>query len=646
MNAVLQHPTPLLDGAPEAQRVRLEPGGRLTLDGSLVEVASGSVDCFLALRPSPEVWTGPPGFLGVRGPGDLLHAGAGGPAILQIVATQPTQLWLADAERGWDALERAPSPRRDVAMERLASWSCLLAGSVPAVAHPAACPYPGLIGADRLFAAVGLAAAQADLQRTAERLAYAESRQAADAASLAAAVARLSRCAAGPRPGVEAPPALAGAAAMLEGLGVACDTLPVLEAGEDPVAAAARFLTQQGARWRNVMLKPGWTRGGEALVAFRESGSVALLPRLGGGYTVVDWAGAAPRQLCAREAGMLRPRALAVQAPLTGNGWTARGLVAHGLRAAHPPVWQFMALLGGSGLVSTAVPVAMGRVMDPIIPSADAHALGVLAAVLVLAAMAGVLLSAAQSILLLRLEGMLDNRVQAAIWDRLMRLPPSFFRRFGVGDLMARANAVNEMRQLMSSAAVASLVHSVSGLVSVVVMVATGGWLAGIVILLVLSYAACSILLGRRAIAWARVGARLEGEQRSFLLQIVSGIGRIRLSGAQRRVFARWATRQAGVMEASLAQRRHAAAGRVLGRAMAPLCLVALLIVLGLQAGALSAPFDTPQGWADLQSDGLAHAIAPAGFVAFSAAMGQLVAAAAGVAEAPAVTVIVTVFWA
>ena len=80
------------------------------------------------------------------------------------------------------------------------------------------------------------------------------------------------------------------------------------------------------------------------------------------------------------------------------------------------------------GILTLAVPLITQALVDSVIPRTEFNQLGYLTAALVVVAIAMASLQAMQGIAMLRLEGLLDWKLQAAIIDRLLRLPVSFFR--------------------------------------------------------------------------------------------------------------------------------------------------------------------------------------------------------------------------
>jgi ATP-binding cassette subfamily C protein len=49
---------------------------------------------------------------------------------------------------------------------------------------------------------------------------------------------------------------------------------------------------------------------------------------------------------------------------------------------------------------------------------------------------------------MLRLRLKMDQRLQSALWLRLLKLPFSFFKQWDVGDLSLRVSAVDQIQQM------------------------------------------------------------------------------------------------------------------------------------------------------------------------------------------------------
>ena len=114
-----------------------------------------------------------------------------------------------------------------------------------------------------------------------------------------------------------------------------------------------------------------------------------------------------------------------------------------------------------SGLVALAVPVLLGQILAEFIPRSDTAAWTSALLALLGIALGSTVFGLVQGFAILRVEGRVDERLQAAIWSRLLALPAPFFRQFTAGDLADRANGISRVRQYLTGA---SLQAALSGI--------------------------------------------------------------------------------------------------------------------------------------------------------------------------------------
>ena len=241
------------------------------------------------------------------------------------------------------------------------------------------------------------------------------------------------------------------------------------------------------------------------------------------------------------EAQLLRPVAVAMVRPLPGRGISFRSLFAFSLRGARQDAARTLAFATLLGLLALVPPLATQLVFGHIVPEGAYGRLLALVAGLVGVAFAASLFEVGRGIALLRTRVRLGNTLQMALWDRMLRLPASFFRRYQVGDLAERSLVVNSVNEQVTDVVVLSLIAGVFGLFNLVAMIIISPPLA-LVGLLLCAVGGLGLFLTRRAGSkyWT---AMLDGgrEISAEALQYFTGIVKIRTSGAERRVFARWA---------------------------------------------------------------------------------------------------------
>ena len=130
--------------------------------------------------------------------------------------------------------------------------------------------------------------------------------------------------------------------------------------------------------------------------------------------------------------------------------------------------------------------------------------------------------------------------VQAATMARLFSLPADFFRQYSAGELSSRAQMVDSLCSTLSSAFV------VSGLSAVFSLVYIGQVFVYAPSLVVPSVVMTCITIGymllstRLSMNESREAMRSSSQLSGMTYALISGIQKIKLAGAEKRVFARW----------------------------------------------------------------------------------------------------------
>lgn len=321
-----------------------------------------------------------------------------------------------------------------------------------------------------------------------------------------------------------------------------------IPAGKDPVAyvrdernISARRVTLEGAWYKNAV--------GPYLGRRTDGRPVALLPKRTGYVYRDDETGKTVR-LNKKTAGSIRPEALCFYVPLPSGKLTVRDLYAYMLKALSP--WDFGLVIGATALASVlamTIPAMTKLVFSGLIPSGS---VGLVVPVLVLMVLAmlsnhviGMIRS--QSVSLVNVRA--GSALQAAAMARVMAMPMSFFRTYSSGEIASRLGSIDRLTSATVNAVVSS---GLTGVFSLVYLFQISAYAPAVVVpavgILVLQTA---LSLSCVAIGVKRAHRRLkkESELSGFMLALLNGIQKIRITGAEKRIFAKWAGKYKDVAE-------------------------------------------------------------------------------------------------
>ncbi len=323
--------------------------------------------------------------------------------------------------------------------------------------------------------------------------------------------------------------------------------VPIEDPGEVEGGVRAEDIAQASRlRLRTVLLPTDWMKAvREPMLGFLGSFErpVALLPRQLGGFKLYDPSTGETVRATAKTTAELNPSAYVFYRPLPARVlslWDILKFSSFGIKRDLLVVLFTGLLLGGMAMV---VPWATGKMIDDLIPSADKAALFQLGGMLVVLATSTALVQIVRGAVAMRLQMRSSASLQAAVWDRLLALPVPFFRRFAAADLALRANSIETLREALSGGTLTAMLMSLSSLLNFAVMVAYSAKLALIAAGLAMVNVVFATIVGVRSVLVGRELAEIEGRLSSLVLQLIGGITKLRVAGAERRAFALWAQR-------------------------------------------------------------------------------------------------------
>jgi NHLM bacteriocin system ABC transporter ATP-binding protein len=329
-------------------------------------------------------------------------------------------------------------------------------------------------------------------------------------------------------------------------------------------AEAVRDVARRsGLHLRDVELSGGWHRrdvgpliGWEpAKNADAADQAIALVFRRGRYHSVDPFTGAASR-LPRAAAQRLRGAATQVQVPLP-----AKSGIGTALRLGAAGVSRDVRGMLLAGVVAAclglAVPVVTGAVLGQIAGNSSSDGeLRVLPIALIAAALLAALSTAMQNLHLLRVEGRIENGTQLALWDRLIRLPVTFFRSTSSGELANAVLGISFIREALSGITVAVVTAGLTALLDLVLILVLSP-LLGLAALGVA--AACLVVVGVLGLTITRRAHRALPAEHctvAFTNKLLTGIAKVKMADAEDRAYARWVQLASGARRHLVSVRR------------------------------------------------------------------------------------------
>ncbi|MBT9315825.1 NHLP bacteriocin export ABC transporter permease/ATPase subunit [Leptothoe spongobia TAU-MAC 1115] len=409
-------------------------------------------------------------------------------------------------------------------------------------------------------------------------------------------------------------PWLAAAGAVGHALGIDIHPPKVQIASPAAIATASRIHIRQ------VQLEPGWWQADLGpLLGSMDQHPVALLPIRPGRYQIFDPQLQRHIPLTATQAQQIDPIAYILYRSFPDRvmrGWDVLKFALRGQQSA-------LLTIAGSGLIMALLgvltPVATGLLIDQAIPNSDRNLLFQLGAGLLLASLGIVVFQRVQRVALLRFQNSLDTATQSALWDRLLKLQPAFFRNYTSGDLKNRVLAISQIRHRLGGATLSTFLTGLFALLNGGILFVYNARLALLAMALALISFVITNLIRLPISHKFRALKQLEGDLFGTMVQIMEGIAKIRVAGAEHRAFAYWASQYRQRLKLTLDSQRLEDYLRVFNQTLPSLSLILFFIAV-----------------ASLQTTevGATNTLSTGAFLAFNTAFGMFIGGTTDLSEA------------
>ena len=155
-------------------------------------------------------------------------------------------------------------------------------------------------------------------------------------------------------------------------------------------------------------------------------------------------------------------------------------------------------------------------------------------------AFSGQMIELIRTLLMERINTKTSQAVEASVMIRILSLPVSFFRKYSSGELASRATSVNSLCNMMLHMFLSTGLSSLMSLLYVAQIFSFAPALVVPSLLIVLATLILSVTASLMQISITRKKMELSAKESGMSYAVMNGIQKIRLSGSEKRVFARW----------------------------------------------------------------------------------------------------------
>ena len=303
-------------------------------------------------------------------------------------------------------------------------------------------------------------------------------------------------------------------------------------------------LRPTGLMTREVELEEGWQNDayGPMLGYLKEAGTaVALLPGTIYGYYFKDPATGKRTRITRKTARLFSREALCFYQPLPMKKLGIPDLLKYMKNSiTHGDLVVIVLATLAVQLVGMIEPRVYSLVTGKILQGHNMNLMAGVGVFLLTSAFAAQLIGLVRSLLMQRINTKTSQAVQASVMMRILSLPVSFFRRYSSGELSSRAGSVNSLCSMMLNNILSIGLSSLLSLLYVAQIFSFAPALVWPSLLIILATVVMSLAVSFVQIGISRKRMKLSAEEQGMSYAVMNGIQKIRLSGSEKRVFARW----------------------------------------------------------------------------------------------------------
>ncbi len=348
---------------------------------------------------------------------------------------------------------------------------------------------------------------------------------------------------------------------------------------KDPLEAIARA---SQLRLRQILLRGQWWRQDSGpMVAYRRDNHqpVALLPIKSSGYELLDPLTLQRTHVDATVAHQLEPTAKIFYKPLSEGQLTAWNLLQFAFYGRRRDLWMILITGVATSLLGMAIPQATAVLIDEAIPYGSREILLQIGLALVAVAFGRVCFQFAQAIAAMRIETASDATLQTAVWDRLLKLPTAFFKQYSTGDLQSRVSGITAIRRKLSGTALDAILSGAFALLNLGLLFYYSAKLAVLALAVALLVVSVTLISGAILLKKQRPLLALDGELYGLMVQLINGVPKLRIAGAEARAFAQWSEKYRQQLRLELSTQQLEDAVTVFNTAMPTLTAIWLFLL-------------------------------------------------------------------
>lgn len=304
------------------------------------------------------------------------------------------------------------------------------------------------------------------------------------------------------------------------------------------------LLRPHGIMRRNINLEKGWYKDsiGAVLGTRKDDGSiVAFIPKGLSGYVYFDAPTGKWVKLSKKTEALFEDEGICFYKPFPLTKLTVRTLMRYILNtlSAADFVLVILATLAVS-LIGLLSPKLNNLLMGTIVESESMRLLFGITIFMVCVTISSLLIRAVKTLIMTRINTKMDLSVQAATMMRVLSLPADFFKQYSAGELSSRAQYIQSLCSMLISTVLNTGLTSIFSLIYVSQIFEYAPALVVPSLLIVFATILFSLITTFYQMKYSKKQMEIAAEESGMSYALITGVQKIKLSGAEKRAYARW----------------------------------------------------------------------------------------------------------
>lgn len=305
------------------------------------------------------------------------------------------------------------------------------------------------------------------------------------------------------------------------------------------------LLRPHGIMRRTVILDKGWYKDAiGAMLTVRKSDGlpVALIPAGMAGYTYYDADSGRYIKINGRNESLFEEEAIAFYSSFPLRKLGIADLMRY---IIHTLSISDFVMVGLATLAVTLIglltPKLTNLMFSDVLESGSVRVLISLAVFMVCVSASSIIAGGIKTLLLARVSTKTDLAVQAASMMRVLSLPAGFFKDYSAGELSSRAQHINSLCSMLVSTVLSTGLTSVFSLVYISQIFKYAPMLVVPALAVIAATVICSIVTMFVHMKNSKKRMEFAAKESGLSYSLISGVQKIKISGSEKRAFAKWA---------------------------------------------------------------------------------------------------------